>query len=322
MSENFDPYYKWLGIAPSEQPPNHYRLLGLNLYESDPDVISSGCDRQMTHLRTFQTGPRMRECQRLLNEVSVARVVLLDGQKKAAYDQRLRASLKPVEVLPPVNTVPLTPADTLLPIAIQSAAPTIAFSVSSAAAATSPVAVVKRTQRRRKQSMSVETLVVGCVIGVFVLLACGDGLRLAFQPQPVPSKPQAKRAAEIRPSPRVEAIEPDEPPAASPPTAPFEREVEPAVASRPVNALGDALDEYDCTLTSQPQLAIDSSFDATRSWRLSMRVNASSHSDGTLFCWGDSRAGQDPICIKACSNSIDGNCVVCYLKQGLCELAC
>ncbi len=30
---NFDPYHKWLGIPPDEQPANHYRLLGLELFE-------------------------------------------------------------------------------------------------------------------------------------------------------------------------------------------------------------------------------------------------------------------------------------------------
>jgi hypothetical protein len=25
----FDPYHVWLGIPPHEQPPNHYRLLGI-----------------------------------------------------------------------------------------------------------------------------------------------------------------------------------------------------------------------------------------------------------------------------------------------------
>jgi len=90
MAENFDPYHKWLGIAPTEQPPNHYRLLGLNLFESDLDVIENGADRQMAHLRSFQSGPRMRECQQLLNEVAKARVVLLNVQNKVAYDSALQ----------------------------------------------------------------------------------------------------------------------------------------------------------------------------------------------------------------------------------------
>ena len=35
----FDPYHKWLGILPEEQPPNHYRLLGIVDFESDEDDL-------------------------------------------------------------------------------------------------------------------------------------------------------------------------------------------------------------------------------------------------------------------------------------------
>ena len=37
--EQLEPYHKWLGIALEEQPPNHYRLLNIRLFESDLDVI-------------------------------------------------------------------------------------------------------------------------------------------------------------------------------------------------------------------------------------------------------------------------------------------
>jgi len=50
----FDPYRKWLGIPPEEQPPDHYRLLGIARFESDPDVISNAADRQMVHVRSYQ----------------------------------------------------------------------------------------------------------------------------------------------------------------------------------------------------------------------------------------------------------------------------
>ena len=39
MAESFDPYRKWLGIPPKDQPPNHYRLLGIDLFEADAEVI-------------------------------------------------------------------------------------------------------------------------------------------------------------------------------------------------------------------------------------------------------------------------------------------
>ena len=41
MAKVFDAYHEWLGIAPKDQPPNHYRLLGIDLGESSPDVISN-----------------------------------------------------------------------------------------------------------------------------------------------------------------------------------------------------------------------------------------------------------------------------------------
>jgi Concanavalin A-like lectin/glucanases superfamily len=92
MSEPFDPYYTWLGIPPHEQPANHYRLLGISLFESNAEVISNAADRLMLHLRAFQAGKRSKESQQLLNEISAARVCLLNPEKKAAYDADVRAS--------------------------------------------------------------------------------------------------------------------------------------------------------------------------------------------------------------------------------------
>lgn len=56
MDDAFDPYHKWLGTPPDEQPPNHYRLLGVAALEADLDVISHASDQRMAHIRTFQGG--------------------------------------------------------------------------------------------------------------------------------------------------------------------------------------------------------------------------------------------------------------------------
>jgi len=87
---NFDPYYVWLGIPPEEQPPNHYRLLGLRRYENNADVISNAADRQMVYLRQFQAGERSGDAVRLLNVVSAARVCLLSSTDRNVYNQWLR----------------------------------------------------------------------------------------------------------------------------------------------------------------------------------------------------------------------------------------
>lgn len=90
MAESFDPYHKWLGIPPAEQPPHYYRLLGLNVFESDSDVIRSAADQRTAYVRTFQNGPQGDLSQKILNEISKAKVHLLDSNKKLAYDEALR----------------------------------------------------------------------------------------------------------------------------------------------------------------------------------------------------------------------------------------
>jgi hypothetical protein len=90
MSANFDPYHKWLGISPREQPPNHYRLLAIDLYESDPEVIDSAANRQMSYLQELASGPNVKHAQKLLNEIAAARVCLLDEDQRDDYDTELK----------------------------------------------------------------------------------------------------------------------------------------------------------------------------------------------------------------------------------------
>ena len=94
MPEPIDAYHQWLGIPPSEQPPNAYRLLGVRLFEADLGVIRTAADRQMIHLRTYQLGEYSDLSQRLLNEVASARAQLLDPKRKAEYDRRLSGQLQ------------------------------------------------------------------------------------------------------------------------------------------------------------------------------------------------------------------------------------
>ena len=101
-SIQFDPYYKWLGIPLADQPPNHYRLLGIQIFESDQDVIANAADQRMTHVRSFQTGRYSAESQRLLNELAAARVCLLKPEQKARYDAALKAK-QPAVIAKPVD---------------------------------------------------------------------------------------------------------------------------------------------------------------------------------------------------------------------------
>lgn len=93
MSEPFDPYRKWLGIPPKDQPPNHYRLLGIAHFEDDPDVIENAATRQLAHVRTFQSGKHSALSQKILNELTTAKLCLLHPSKRAAYNEQLWAQL-------------------------------------------------------------------------------------------------------------------------------------------------------------------------------------------------------------------------------------
>ena len=94
MPDAFDPYFKWLGIPKADQPPHAYRLLGIELFESDANVISNAADGRMAQIKSFQTGRFAAVSQKLLNEIAAAKVCLLNPQKKVEYDQRLQAHLQ------------------------------------------------------------------------------------------------------------------------------------------------------------------------------------------------------------------------------------
>lgn len=91
--DQFDPYHKWLGIPSHLQPPNHYRLLRIELFESDPDVIDHAYDKEMGHLKQQEHGAHAAFVEPLTREFVMARQCLLDSEKKAAYDAELRANI-------------------------------------------------------------------------------------------------------------------------------------------------------------------------------------------------------------------------------------
>ncbi|MHB8900836.1 MAG: hypothetical protein ACYC6Y_18965, partial [Thermoguttaceae bacterium] len=110
MSKRFNPYHAWLGIPAEEQPANHYRLLGIPLFEPNPDVIQNGLDQRMAHVKTFAMGPHAAESQQLLAELSQAGVCLLRPDKRQVYDHQLKSRL-----LAAAETAPVPPGAGLPP---------------------------------------------------------------------------------------------------------------------------------------------------------------------------------------------------------------
>jgi hypothetical protein len=232
MSEDFDPYRKWMGIPPEEQPPNHYRLLGIPLFEHDPDVIDNAADRQMAHVRTYQTGKYSRLSQQILNELSAAKVCLLVPDKKQAYDEQLRAALQqeisasaPASAPaapPPPRSVATPPPTSVVPVR----AAAVAVEPKPAAGSGIPVvsprrslgrvsSITSRARSRRKSSMMpimMGVIGVAVLIGVVVLAVNmasnqqadtanpnpADQIPSSFVPSPVP-KTDTNKSPVIRP---------------------------------------------------------------------------------------------------------------------------
>ena len=97
MSDVVEACEKWLGIPAEEQPANHYRLLGLELFESDRATIDGAAKRLMGFLQKQLSGPDQAAIRKLLDRISDARRCLLLTDRKTAYDQRLRESLEAME---------------------------------------------------------------------------------------------------------------------------------------------------------------------------------------------------------------------------------
>jgi hypothetical protein len=152
----FDPYHRWLGVPRGERPPNHYALLGLEPFEDDGDVISNMADRQMNHVRTYQTGPHAALSQQILNELAAARLCLLNPQRKRAYDAELKAKRAVVAAAPAP-----------LPTALPQAVPLVSQSSKEVAAETFS-SLVSTTSARRRMSQDLPAWLAPAAGGLVV----------------------------------------------------------------------------------------------------------------------------------------------------------
>ena len=116
MSNKFDPYFEWLNISPAEQPADYYRLLGLEMFESDQDSIRDHADERMEIVRRYHNGKYSRYSQRILNEISASRSCLMKEKLRRIYDAKLKKinaekQLPPLEMAADLSAVTEMPED-------------------------------------------------------------------------------------------------------------------------------------------------------------------------------------------------------------------
>jgi WD40 repeat protein len=233
MSDAFDPYHKWLAIPPRDQPPHHYRLLGLELYEPDVQVIESAADRQMAHVRTFQSGQNGGASQKLLNELAAAKLCLLQPEKKAAYDAALRKRLAP----PRPAALPRA-----APLAAASPPPAVAGMTTNLQPPLSAPAIASISQTARRRASHPLLLAAGGGAVALMTVALGVVLWSALSDSDGSSQVVSADASQVPPTdppaPAVDASsatngaapaepEPAEPDAAPPEEDPLDVELPP-----------------------------------------------------------------------------------------------
>jgi pSer/pThr/pTyr-binding forkhead associated (FHA) protein len=107
-----DFYHRWLGIPPQEQPISYYRLLGIPLFEDDLEVIANSADRQRSFVKRQSGNVKKFEAlgQKILNEIEVARICLMNAEKRQAYNEQLRLRLSeketPIQATQESNATP------------------------------------------------------------------------------------------------------------------------------------------------------------------------------------------------------------------------
>lgn len=211
MSESFDPYYHWLSIPPEERPPHAYRLLGLEKYESDRDVIASAADRQMSHVKAHASGPHGQSSQIILNELAKAKLTLIDPAKKAKYDELLRKNEQVRST--PVQEVAVNRA---IPLDELAAEEQLAAPVALADPATRTLPRLAAKKKRTNVALighiiaPIVGIVLGCVVLSYIL-----SLRGKDEPVVANDGDEAKRKVvqfqrTPRRKPRFSAIKPSE----------------------------------------------------------------------------------------------------------------
>jgi hypothetical protein len=106
VAEDPNVYELCLGIAHALQPPSHYRLLDVGLFESAPEIIQRAADRQALCVRTSGSAVRPDLLAALLAEIESARGVLSDPEAREQYDRHLCAATFPPAVARPTPPPP------------------------------------------------------------------------------------------------------------------------------------------------------------------------------------------------------------------------
>jgi type IV pilus assembly protein PilM len=88
----FDPYRAWLNVRELRRPLNAYQLLGLPNFEEDIDSVRAAAAQQRVNIQSHRFEGAPEVWQQIHDELEDSIAVLLDPDRKTAYDASLRAT--------------------------------------------------------------------------------------------------------------------------------------------------------------------------------------------------------------------------------------
>ncbi|KAA1261957.1 hypothetical protein LF1_45180 [Rubripirellula obstinata] len=234
----FDPLHKWLGIPPDQQPPNHYRLLGIDLFESDADVIDAAADKQLTFLHQLTSDEHAEAAEEISNQVSIARLCLLNPAKKKAYDDSLNRNQQPAES-PSAESPSGGETDAAIPI----------IDVSEPE---KPVSVSRprqnyRTKPKRKSPWSTVTAICGIVVLLTLVLGIQQGRLILDWSKFVPGQSASNQSVPTKAATPGRMVPPSPSPSPSPATRP---------QTTSSTAAAAAMQEHDASEIVQPEESV------------------------------------------------------------------
>lgn len=109
-----NPYAHFLGMPESVTQPDHYELLGIEKFTADPGLIKAAAAKRNRQLHKWQTNDEHYQLARQLQmEVATAMMVLVDPQKREAYNQAMQPTVEilndPTEISIPHQPTPPRP---------------------------------------------------------------------------------------------------------------------------------------------------------------------------------------------------------------------
>jgi len=116
-------YQMILGLSTDDTAPDHYQLLHLEHFENDEQAIRDSAITANAELLKWQNSEYYTDVHRLMDEVAVARDLLLDAKQKAKYDARLRRHLGIREPKPDAEVKLPNPYQKMLGLAEEITAP-------------------------------------------------------------------------------------------------------------------------------------------------------------------------------------------------------